>query len=72
MPRVPADAGKGVALLPVMVALMQWGDEHVYDGDAAVLLRERITGERVRLELRTSAGPVSPSDIVPTPLLTVA
>ena len=57
---------KGVALLPVMVALMQWGDEHVYDGDAPVVLKERITGEQVRLELRTSNGPVSPSDIVPT------
>ena len=58
---------KGVALLPVMVALMEWGDEHVYDGDAPVVLRERTTGEQVRLELRTSAGPVAPSDIVPTP-----
>ena len=58
---------KGVALLPVMIALMEWGDEHVFDGDAAVVLRERTTGEHVRLELRTSAGPVAPSDIVPTP-----
>ena len=57
---------KGVALLPVMIALMEWGDEHVFDGDAPVVLRERTTGEQVRLELRTSAGPVAPSDIVPT------
>ena len=57
---------KGVALLPVMVALMQWGDEHVYGGDAPVVLRERTTGEHVVLELRTSHGPVAPSDIIPT------
>jgi DNA-binding HxlR family transcriptional regulator len=57
---------KGVALLPVMVALMEWGDEHVFHGHAAVVLRHRTTGEPVRLELRTSAGPVEPSDIVPT------
>jgi DNA-binding HxlR family transcriptional regulator len=57
---------KGVALLPVMVALMEWGDEHVFDGDAPVVLRHRTTGEEVRLELRTSGGPVVPSDIVPT------
>jgi DNA-binding HxlR family transcriptional regulator len=57
---------KGVALLPVMVALMEWGDEHVYGGNAPVVLRERTSGEQVRLELRTSRGPVAPSDIVPT------
>ena len=57
---------KGVALLPVMVALMTWGDEYVYGGDPPVVLRERATGEQVRLELRTSAGVVEPDQIVPT------
>ena len=57
---------KGVALLPVMVALMEWGDEYVYGGAGPVVLRERTTGEQVRLELRTSTGPVEPSQIVPT------
>ena len=57
---------KGVALLPVMVALLEWGDEYLHGGAPQVVLRQRSTGERVRLELRTSAGPVTPNDIVPT------
>jgi len=57
---------KGVALLPTMVALMNWGDEHVYDGAAPVELLERDSGERVRLELRTESGrPVEPDQMVP-------
>ena len=57
---------KGVALLPVIVALLEWGDEYLHGGAPPVVLRQRSTGERVRLELRTSAGPVTPNDIVPT------
>ena len=49
-----------------MVALMEWGDEYVNGGRPPVTLRERDTGEHVRLELRTAAGPVTPSQIVPT------
>ena len=57
---------KGVSLLPAMVALMEWGDQHVYDGDAPVELRVRDTGERVMLELRSESGAkVEPNEIVP-------
>lgn len=47
---------KGVALLPVMVALMGWGDDHVNGGRGPVSLHEKSTGHEVRLELRTVAG----------------
>jgi DNA-binding HxlR family transcriptional regulator len=57
---------KGVALLPTMVALMNWGDEYVYDGEAPVELRVRDTGERVFLELRSESGaPVQPNEMAP-------
>jgi DNA-binding HxlR family transcriptional regulator len=57
---------KGVGLLPVMVSLMNWGDEHVYDGAAPVTLHERASGERVRLELRTESGRlVQPNEMMP-------
>ena len=56
---------KGVRLLPVMVALMEWGDEYVFDGKGPVVLEERETGDPVRIELRTPAGvTVEPSQIV--------
>jgi DNA-binding HxlR family transcriptional regulator len=58
---------KGVGLLPLMVALMQWGDEHVNADNPPVALHHRTTGERVRLELRTDSGPIEPNDIVPRP-----
>ena len=57
---------KGVALLPVMVALMEWGDRYLNDGQGPVALRERGTGDAVHLELRTGARPVEPNEIVPT------
>ena len=57
---------KGVALLPTMVALMNWGDEFVYDGEAPVELLVRETGERVRLELRSESGAlVAPHEMAP-------
>ena len=56
---------KGVGLLPVMIGLMEWGDQYVNDGNAPVSLRERATGDEVRLELRTVSGrPVQPNEIV--------
>lgn len=57
---------KGVALLPVMVSLMEWGDLYVNDGKGPVALRERGTGNTVRIELRTDDRPVQPNEIVPT------
>ncbi len=55
---------KGVGLLPAMISLMAWGDEHLNDGDGPVALFDRRTGEPVVLELRTASGAVvQPSDI---------
>jgi DNA-binding HxlR family transcriptional regulator len=59
---------KGVGLLPLMVALMQWGDEHVNADKPPVALYHRTTGERVKLELRTDTGPIEPNEIVPREL----
>ena len=57
---------KGVGLLPVMVALMEWGDEYVNDGEGPVSLHERATGDEVRVELRTVAGRrVQANEMVP-------
>lgn len=47
---------KGVRLLPVMVGLMEWGDEYVNPGAAPVTLRERESGDEVHVELRTASG----------------
>jgi len=57
---------KGVRLLPVMVGLMEWGDEFVNTGHPPVSLQERETGEEVRVELRTTSGRrVEPNQLVP-------
>jgi DNA-binding HxlR family transcriptional regulator len=59
---------KGVRLLPVMVALMEWGDEYINDGRGPVVLQERETGDTVRLELRSTAGAIiEPNQIVTRP-----
>ncbi|MCU1400157.1 MAG: transcriptional regulator, hxlr family protein [Acidimicrobiales bacterium] len=56
---------KGVRLLPVMVALMEWGDEYLCGGEGPVTLEHRDTGETVHVELRTVSGtPVEPSEII--------
>src|SRR6478735_315836 len=56
---------KGVALLPVMVSLMEWGDAYVNGGDGPVTLHDRESGKRVRLELRTNDGEIPPHQIEP-------
>jgi DNA-binding HxlR family transcriptional regulator len=43
---------KGSELLPVLVALMQWGDRWVLPGGARVEVRHRDCGAPVRAELR--------------------
>src|SRR6187549_2690005 len=43
---------KGVALLPVLVSLMEWGDEYLNEGRGPVHLTDRASGQRVRVELR--------------------
>jgi DNA-binding HxlR family transcriptional regulator len=47
---------KGAELLPVLVALMQWGDRWLQPAGAPVVLRHADCGEEVRAELRCDAG----------------
>jgi DNA-binding HxlR family transcriptional regulator len=50
---------KGLDLYPVLVALMQWGDQHaVGQAGPPVLLRHRDCGEPVRLQMSCRAGHV--------------
>ena len=52
---------KGVGLLPVLVALMEWGDENLNDGHGPFTLHHHESGDRVHVELRTVGGePVEP------------
>lgn len=52
---------KGVRLLPVMVALMEWGDDYLNDGQGPFTLHDSESGDRVHVELRTVGGaPVEP------------
>ena len=56
---------KGVRLLPVIVSLMEWGDEYLYDGRGPVILEDRETGDTVGVELRSSSGAlIEPNQIV--------
>jgi DNA-binding HxlR family transcriptional regulator len=59
---------KGVGLLPLLVALKTWGDEHLNLGVEAVRITERDSGDEVRLEFRTSSGKV----VQPNQLVAVA
>jgi len=57
---------KGVDLLPVILSLMDWGDRHLYDGDAPVTVYDRTTDEPVRVEMRTPSGRrVEPNEMDP-------
>ncbi len=47
---------KGAELLPVLVALMQWGDRWLAPDGPPVVLKHRGCGETVRAELRCDAG----------------
>ncbi|WP_207481852.1 winged helix-turn-helix transcriptional regulator [Arenibaculum pallidiluteum] len=57
---------KGRDLFPVMVALRQWGEQHLFlPGEKHSKLVERDTGKTIRLEVRTEDGrPVGPDDAV--------
>ena len=46
---------KGTDLLPVLVALMQWGDRWLDDRGGPVELRHRDCGERVGVQMRCAA-----------------
>jgi DNA-binding HxlR family transcriptional regulator len=47
---------KGVDLFPTLVALMEWGDRYLADGDAPLQLDHRDCGARVHLALGCEAG----------------
>ena len=47
---------RGVELIPVLIALMQWGDAHLRDGPPPIVLYDAETGEQVRVEMVTSSG----------------
>ncbi len=56
---------KGVGLLPLLVTLKTWGDEHLHLGVETVRITERESGEDVRLEFRTPSGKqVQPNQLV--------
>jgi DNA-binding HxlR family transcriptional regulator len=61
---------KGIALFPVMAALLAWGDEYAaWAAGPAVELTHRDCGAPVQLELTCSAGHVlgSARDVTPVP-----
>jgi DNA-binding HxlR family transcriptional regulator len=47
---------KGIDLYPTLVALMQWGDRYLSDGDAPVELEHRDCGSPVHLALVCERG----------------
>jgi DNA-binding HxlR family transcriptional regulator len=47
---------KGADLVPVLVALMQWGDHWLQPAGPPVILRHRECGETVHAELSCAAG----------------
>jgi DNA-binding HxlR family transcriptional regulator len=56
---------KGVGLLPLLVTLKTWGDEHLNLGVETIRITERESGEDVRLEFRTPSGKqVQPNQLV--------
>jgi DNA-binding HxlR family transcriptional regulator len=46
----------GRDLLPAVLALMQWGDKYLQEGDSPLLLIEDSTGSPVRVQIRSEAG----------------
>ncbi|MEL6888880.1 MAG: helix-turn-helix domain-containing protein [Pseudomonadota bacterium] len=42
---------KGRALVPVILALMHWGDTHLKDGKSALALTDKRTGQPLRVAL---------------------
>lgn len=62
--------GKGLALWPVLVAVLGWGDEYLADPEGPPLTTEhRDCGSRVHLVLRCEAGHevASHRDVLPRP-----
>lgn len=60
---------KGVGLLPLLVTLKSWGDEHLNLGAETVRITDGESGEDVRLEFRTPSGKqVQPNQLVVKPV----
>lgn len=55
---VLTSAGKDLAL--TLLALMQWGDDHLRDDAPPIAIVERKSGKPVRVELVTASGKVVP------------
>ncbi len=47
---------KGRGLVPVILALMHWGDTHLKDGQSALSLTDRRTGQPLRVALTPEAS----------------
>jgi DNA-binding HxlR family transcriptional regulator len=60
---------QGLALYPVLLALLEWGDRYLADPDgSAVVATHRDCGERVHVELRCAVGhEVEPRAVRPRP-----
>ncbi|MEO0402681.1 MAG: winged helix-turn-helix transcriptional regulator, partial [Pseudomonadota bacterium] len=58
---------KGRELVPVILALMQWGDKHLKDGKSALSLSDRRTGETVKMGLVPEGGALPLRRLVATP-----
>lgn len=47
---------KGVSLVPCLIALMAWGDEHLRDGPPPLQLIDEATGQQVHVEIVGASG----------------
>ncbi|MEV6235295.1 helix-turn-helix domain-containing protein [Lentzea sp. NPDC051838] len=54
---------QGSALLPVIVALMQWGDTYLQSDGGPLQVVSSATGEPVTVQIGPAAGPVSPDSL---------
>lgn len=59
---VLTDAGKALAL--TLLALMQWGDEHIRDDPPRIGITDRASGEAVRVELVNASGAIVPLSLI--------
>lgn len=55
---------KGADLLPVLLAMMQWGDKYCQDGAPPLELRENSSDEPVFVQVRSASGHDVPLDNV--------
>ena len=59
---------KGLALYPAVVAIMRWGDEHLCQGDAPVVLRHTCGGVADPVMVCSSCREeLDPHDVTPEP-----